>query len=111
MKYDFWKRENDSEVLVKHMPCAVLVQVIRGIEDGKVLGKVRVYSTDPSENYDTIHPLRDNWLTVLKGEALKRGLDWAPLATVRVSVFRAVVEDAWELRRTFTAKEMAKQLE
>lgn len=90
MKYDVWTRANGDRVRVVDMADLHLLHTIRAIEEGRTLGSVRVYSTSPPENYDVPHPERDNWLTVLKGEALKRGLDWSQPPTRKVSLFEAV---------------------
>lgn len=87
MKYDTWTTQDGRHIKVVDMTDLHVIHTIRAIEEGRLLDKVRVYSTDLRENYDAENPLREPWLTVLKGEALKRGLDWSTPPTRKVSLF------------------------
>lgn len=92
-KYDVWTTRDKRQIPVAQMTDTHLLHTIRAIEEGRIFPNIEPLPLghDGACDYDSVlcdeqDERRENWLTVLKGEALKRGLDHNMRPTFRMDL-------------------------
>lgn len=124
MTYDVWTTRDGRRVPVVEMTDVHLLHTIRAILDGRLFPRPLLPYANGDERDGMDHGDigvtvvvcrqaardvdRENWLTVLKGEALRRGLDWSTPPTRKVGLVEHVLR-AIGLRHPDAAVDTAKQ--
>ncbi len=80
MKYDTWKTKDGRAIFVELMSDEHLLNTARAIEEERVF---------PGGGLEA-----DNWLMVLRGEALKRGLDPEGVGTKTLGLLEFAVQNS-----------------
>jgi hypothetical protein len=100
VSYDTWTTANGRKVKVLEMSDLYLLHIVRCIEQGRLFA-------DASAGC----PVPDNWLTVLKGEALRRGLDPTKAPSRKLGLFewlmRELFKDGVLIHSSYTTAELA----
>lgn len=113
-RYNVWATKDGRDVKVSDLTDLHLLHIIRGILEGRPFaGPGGNYQDEfRNEGHEILSQVRCNWLTVLKGEALKRGLPWDKQPTRRVGlldfVFDTLQAEGWSGGKPNSWKELAK---
>jgi hypothetical protein len=100
--YTHWKTAGGRKVAVRRMSDLHLLHAIRAIVEGRLFpapaipyanGDEREGMTAGEAMEQAVQAgLRDNWLTVLKAEAIRRGLDWETPPSRKVGLLDFVLD-------------------
>lgn len=77
MNYESWTTRDGRTIPVREMDAHHLIHTILALEEG------RLFEDNPKEAF--------KWMMVLKGEAVRRDLDWDEPATTKVSLIDHVL--------------------
>lgn len=111
-KYDVWSTRDGREIRVSDMSDLHLLHTIRAIIEGRVLadeddGALEGRGDPEGDTQTVMYCLavakrnretavkRKAWLTVFKGEAVKRGLDWKKAPTKKMSLVSWLCEECF----------------
>ena len=102
LNYAVWHTKDGRKVAVSDMDNLHLLHTIRAITEGRIFPKplIPYANGDEREGMEGGEVLkqisdddkRENWLTVLKAEAIHRGLDWSTPPSRRINLIAWLYE-------------------